>query len=162
MDPIYGLIVLVLGFGAGFSVGRIANAAEKKAKGLAEELKTAQAELDRHRQQVNEHFTRTGELVNNMTESYRAVYDHLAKGARSLCSGDAARITMITPAEKLIGNAPAELAMATAEKTARPASVGASAPDRISAAAIAPKPAVLPGKPLPEVKSADRPVPPIH
>ncbi len=137
MDAVYGLIVLVLGFGAGFSLGRTANTAVKKAKELAEELKTAQCELDRHRQQVNEHFTRTGELVNNMTESYRSVYDHLARGARSLCSGDAARITMITPAEKLIGNPTADHASAPA---------GAAAPS----------------KPPLETKPDDRSAPPVH
>jgi uncharacterized membrane-anchored protein YhcB (DUF1043 family) len=152
MDPIYGLIVLVLGFGAGFSVGRTANAAAKQAKALAQELKTVQAELDRQRQQVNEHFTKTGELVNHMTDSYRAVYDHLAKGARSLCSGDAARITMITPAEKLIGSPVTEPVGGLAAKTAR-AGVGPAEPRP-----AVPKPAVSPA----EAVATDRPAPPVH
>ncbi|KAF0191748.1 MAG: hypothetical protein FD165_1471 [Gammaproteobacteria bacterium] len=160
MDAIYGLIVLVLGFGAGFSLGRTANTAAKKAKELAEELKTAQGELDRHRQQVNEHFTRTGELVNNMTESYRSVYDHLAKGARSLCSGDAARITMITPAEKLIGNSPAEHASAPTAKPERAATAVAGSPEQRAAAP--PKPGAAPAKLPPETKPNDRSAPPVH
>ncbi len=31
------------------------------------------------------HFTQTSELVHGLTLQYRAVYDHLAEGARTLC-----------------------------------------------------------------------------
>lgn len=105
MEPVFGLVILVLGIGAGFFIGRTANTAAKQAAQLSVELAAARDELARHRQQVNEHFTRTGELVTAMTENYRAVYEHLAKGARSLCTGEAARVTMAMPPEKLPGAA---------------------------------------------------------
>ena len=54
-----------------------------------------QAELDElnqmltdYRGQVTRHFMHTSELVQEMTQSYRAVYEHLAAGAQHLCSDE--------------------------------------------------------------------------
>lgn len=54
-----------------------------------------QAELDDlnqmlidYRGQVTRHFMHTSELVQEMTQSYRAVYEHLAAGAQHLCSDE--------------------------------------------------------------------------
>ena len=51
-----------------------------------------QVELDQlkdhfrdYRDQVTHHFMRTSELVQEMTQSYRSVYEHLASGAQHLC-----------------------------------------------------------------------------
>ncbi|HUT42605.1 MAG TPA: DUF1043 family protein [Gammaproteobacteria bacterium] len=38
-----------------------------------------------YRDQVTHHFMRTSELVQEMTQSYRSVYEHLASGAQHLC-----------------------------------------------------------------------------
>ena len=113
MDVVFYLIFLAIGIGAGFVFGRAENKSAKQAKQLAEELQDTKARLETHHQQINEHFTKTGELVNNMTESYRAVYQHLASGAQTLCTGEAARLIMRAPTEKLIGGTTGE----TAEET---------------------------------------------
>ncbi len=54
-----------------------------------------QAELDElnqmlvdYRGQVTRHFMHTSALVQEMTQSYRAVYEHLAAGAQHLCSDE--------------------------------------------------------------------------
>ncbi|MGB5259610.1 MAG: DUF1043 family protein [Gammaproteobacteria bacterium] len=39
-----------------------------------------------YRDQVTHHFMRTSELVQEMTQSYRSVYEHLANGAQHLCA----------------------------------------------------------------------------
>lgn len=44
-----------------------------------------QTELDGYRGRVTEHFTGTSELLRDLTEQYRTVYDHLAGGANELC-----------------------------------------------------------------------------
>lgn len=49
------------------------------------ELKRTQRELDRYRDDVNDHFTGTSELLRELTLQYRAVYDHLSHGAALLC-----------------------------------------------------------------------------
>jgi len=38
----------------------------------------------RFREEVNEHFIETAELINRMTDSYKAVFDHLSEGAERL------------------------------------------------------------------------------
>lgn len=54
-----------------------------------------QGELDQlkerftdYREQVTQHFMHTSELMQEMTESYRSVYEHLATGAQYLCGGN--------------------------------------------------------------------------
>jgi hypothetical protein len=42
-----------------------------------------------YRDQVAQHFMRTSELVQEMTHSYRSVYEHLASGAQHLCGEQA-------------------------------------------------------------------------
>jgi uncharacterized membrane-anchored protein YhcB (DUF1043 family) len=38
--------------------------------------------------EVVEHFSDTAKLLNGLTESYRDVHNHLAKGAATLCQGE--------------------------------------------------------------------------
>jgi uncharacterized membrane-anchored protein YhcB (DUF1043 family) len=38
-----------------------------------------------YRDQVTHHFMRSSQLVQEMTQSYRSVYEHLASGAQRLC-----------------------------------------------------------------------------
>ena len=45
------------------------------------EIEAAHAHLQ---QQVADHFVKTAELVNEMTDSYKAVFDHLNAGANTL------------------------------------------------------------------------------
>ena len=42
-----------------------------------------------YRDQVTQHFMRSSELVQEMTNSYRSVYEHLASGAQQLCGESA-------------------------------------------------------------------------
>ncbi|MDT8448821.1 MAG: DUF1043 family protein [Wenzhouxiangellaceae bacterium] len=49
--------------------------------GSVEKLKR---ENDAFREQVNEHFVETAQLINQLTDSYKAVFDHLSGGAEKL------------------------------------------------------------------------------
>jgi uncharacterized membrane-anchored protein YhcB (DUF1043 family) len=49
------------------------------------ELNQANERFSDYRDQVTLHFMRTSELVQEMTQSYRSVYEHLAVGAQHLC-----------------------------------------------------------------------------
>ena len=57
---------------------------------LEEQVQDLQAQHAKYRDNVGQHFSMTAELVQQMTESYRDVYQHLATGAQDLCSGDVA------------------------------------------------------------------------
>ena len=48
----------------------------------------------RFREEVNEHFVQTAELINQLTDSYKAVFDHLSEGADKLVDKDAVRERM--------------------------------------------------------------------
>jgi uncharacterized membrane-anchored protein YhcB (DUF1043 family) len=75
---------LVLGcIGAYLFLGRYSHTAK-----LREELCELKEKFSDYRDQVTQHFMRTSELVQEMTQSYRAVYEHLATGARELCDGE--------------------------------------------------------------------------
>jgi uncharacterized membrane-anchored protein YhcB (DUF1043 family) len=60
----------------------LAQASVEAAKG---EIKRVKTELEEYRGDVVEHFTGTSGLLRDLTLQYRAVYDHLTKGATSLC-----------------------------------------------------------------------------
>lgn len=47
-----------------------------------------QKELDDYRDQVSEHFAESAQLLGKMTEQYREVYSHIARGAHKLGTGD--------------------------------------------------------------------------
>ncbi|HTF35368.1 MAG TPA: DUF1043 family protein [Myxococcota bacterium] len=86
--PILLLAILVLGGAAlaGLLVGRTSGrAAAKRCHELEEELAASQAALGKYRSEVGAHFGQTSELLRAMTHHYRAVYEHLAEGARTLC-----------------------------------------------------------------------------
>ena len=55
---------------------------------LREELSELKGRFSDYRDHVTQHFVRTSELVQEMSQSYRAVYEHLATGAQELCEGE--------------------------------------------------------------------------
>lgn len=46
------------------------------------------------REEVNEHFIQTAALINQLTDSYKAVFDHLSEGAEKLVDEKAVRERM--------------------------------------------------------------------
>lgn len=77
--------------------------ARRKQQSLKRERDEARANLARHREEVDHHFLRTAELVNQMTASYRAVHEHLSAGARTLCSEQGRRMAMAKSLDSLPG-----------------------------------------------------------
>ena len=59
-----------------------------KRRQLQAEAERLNGELRTYREQVYQHFRRTSDLFEHLTASYRSVYEHLATGARALCSED--------------------------------------------------------------------------
>jgi hypothetical protein len=79
------LIALSVGVLLGIVVGRRTSLDRVRCQELEAELASRRAEANRYREEVAAHFTKTSELVQGLTLQYRAVYDHLADGARTLC-----------------------------------------------------------------------------
>jgi uncharacterized protein len=69
---------------------------------LREELDELREKFSDYRDQVTQHFMRTSELVQEMTQSYRAVYEHLATGAQELCEGEVEAPSLDTSKKDLL------------------------------------------------------------
>lgn len=86
-----GIVCLAVGLVAGMLIAKRFSGSNPA---KVSELETRVQELQRHhaqyRDDVSSHFNTTAELVQQMTESYRDVYQHLAGGAQDLCTDDVA------------------------------------------------------------------------
>jgi uncharacterized membrane-anchored protein YhcB (DUF1043 family) len=92
MDPVY----LIWLFAGGAVVGgaiigaivyRNLTPNIKQADSLKAELDEARQEMESYKTNVNSHFDKTAELVNELTQDYVKVYQHLAEGAQALGDG---------------------------------------------------------------------------
>ena len=82
-----GIALFAVGVGLGLLFGRRSSPAAQRLREA--ELKLDQVLQDKkaYEDEVVEHFTDTARLLNNLTEQYRDVHNHLAKGASTLCHG---------------------------------------------------------------------------
>lgn len=83
---IIGIVTLLAGALIGYLMGRSGDTSNQKK--LTTQLNEAQRELSDYKEKVNGHFEKTAELVNNLTESYKQVHQHLAQGSEALCLGE--------------------------------------------------------------------------
>lgn len=54
--------------------------------GIEQRLHQAETELKNYQREVAEHFAHTSQLVNNLSDAYREVNEHLANGALKLAT----------------------------------------------------------------------------
>lgn len=74
------LIAVLAGTGLGYWLAQLYQRKANSGKSVRE----LRAEHDQFRDQVTEHFAETAQLVNQLTDSYKAVFDHLSSGAQQL------------------------------------------------------------------------------
>lgn len=91
MDPVhliwlYGAGALVGGAVIGAIFYRNLAPSRKETENLKQELEQSREELSSYRASVDEHFNKTSGLVNQLTQDYVKVYQHLAEGAQTLGS----------------------------------------------------------------------------
>ena len=82
-----GAALLILGLVIGALWGRSSSPAAQKYKEVERKLDQLIQDKKAYEDEVVEHFADTARLLNNLTESYREVHTHLAKGAADLCQG---------------------------------------------------------------------------
>jgi uncharacterized membrane-anchored protein YhcB (DUF1043 family) len=78
-------LAFLLGTGLGCIVAYLLVARGGRTHELEAELNQLNERFTDYRDQVTGHFMHTSELVQEMTQSYRKVYEHLATGAQHLC-----------------------------------------------------------------------------
>ncbi len=82
------LLALCLGLAGGWMLGIRQRSKRDVILDLEARLEKALESRADYEAEVAEHFATTAQLLNRLTEDYRAVYGHLAEGARDLCDGD--------------------------------------------------------------------------
>ena len=85
---VFGTLIFAIGLVLGCMATYLAIARYGRTRELQQELNQLKDHFTDYRDQVTRHFMRTSELVQEMTRSSRAVYEHLAKGAQHLCSDE--------------------------------------------------------------------------
>lgn len=81
---VVGLIALMVGFFIGRVFSGRNNAANKQTEAALKEAEAAQKALADYKETVSTHFGKTADLVDNLTQSYKDVYEHLGNSAKSL------------------------------------------------------------------------------
>jgi len=84
MSTMAWLFILVIAVVAAFAIGWFFATRTGRLGSLQTERDTAQAELQRYQEEVNTHFEKTAHLFNEVTGSYRSLYEHLASGSEKL------------------------------------------------------------------------------
>jgi uncharacterized membrane-anchored protein YhcB (DUF1043 family) len=87
---------LLVGLGLGWWIGGRKPVGDDVVRDLEARLDRAVQERNDYESEVREHFSRTAELLNRLTEDYRSVYQHVATGAEQLCDGE-----VVVPANAL-------------------------------------------------------------
>ncbi len=79
------LYLVIFGIGGifGFMLCRI-TFGKKQAAAQQQELEDSKAELEHYKSQVNEHFTNSAELMEQVASSYQALYSHMAGQSQTL------------------------------------------------------------------------------
>jgi len=80
----YALIGLVVGIVIGAVAMRFGNRKLRQQQALQYELEKNKAELEEYREELVSHFARSAELLDNMADDYRQLYQHMAKSSSSL------------------------------------------------------------------------------
>ena len=83
-----GTALALLGVLVGWAIGRRTSASEQKYRDVERKLDQVIQDKKVYEDEVVEHFTETATLLNGLTDSYREVHNHLAKGAATLCQGE--------------------------------------------------------------------------
>lgn len=95
------LLMLIVVAVAGLLLGLLIGMALGK-KSPGGEAKKAQKELEDYKAAVSQHFGKTADLVDNLTNSYRDVFEHLGTSAKELLSEEDVKRHLQSRAEKAV------------------------------------------------------------
>lgn len=89
------LLIAIGSLTAGVIIGvvatyRFSSTSPVKVRQLEQQIEDLQQTHKAYRENVSTHFSTTAELIQQMTESYKEVYHHLASGAQTLCDHEVA------------------------------------------------------------------------
>ncbi|MEZ5525226.1 MAG: DUF1043 family protein [Pseudomonadales bacterium] len=82
------LFALFVGIAIGIFIHRSKYSDSSQSEKLKEEMQSLEQEFSDYKSSVAEHFDKTSELVQGLTENYVKVYQHLAEGSQALTNTD--------------------------------------------------------------------------
>lgn len=85
---------------AAFFIGRYTAPGSTRVRELEEQRDDSSRELRAYREQVNGHFQTTAQLFNDVTASYRSLYEHLADGSEKLGRGPESPLLSTPPEQR--------------------------------------------------------------
>ncbi len=85
-----GVVMLIAGGILGFFVARSWMPADRQ-RSLEQQVVGAKADLDEYQKHVARHFLETSQKISEVTQSYRELHEHLAKGALELANTEIGR-----------------------------------------------------------------------
>lgn len=89
MSLITTIIIACLTFVAGILVGagilQLAGKPQRKSRELEKNIQEKQSEIAQYRDEVQQHFSQTSQLLGELANNYREIHNHLANGAENLC-----------------------------------------------------------------------------
>jgi uncharacterized membrane-anchored protein YhcB (DUF1043 family) len=100
-----GLIGFAFGVACGVGIGYLTLCNSRRSQVLQEKCDALQREFDAYRSEVGQHFQRTSQLVQKMTDSYREVYEHLATGSQALCQNPVSTPRLDIPDQPVLESA---------------------------------------------------------
>jgi uncharacterized protein len=100
---ITAIVVALLGAVAGAGIAR---SMRPQAQDLETRLQSAEEQLKVYQQEVSEHFLETSRLVNQLTQSYKEVHEHLADSALKLSNPEISRQLMEAGQGNLLESSP--------------------------------------------------------
>lgn len=104
------IICLLIGTAIGyFIIGRMRPEQQNRAA-LEKQFNDMQRQQQDYQQQVSNHFDRTGELLNELAESYRSVHNHIVDGSQNLHSTGISPLQAIPEGRPVLDNKPSKLA----------------------------------------------------
>ena len=90
MTWLIAAVCLALGVVIGVAFANRLSTSPSRIRELEGQIQKLEDKHNQYRDNVSDHFSTTAELIQQMTESYKDVYQHLALGAQDLCSGEVA------------------------------------------------------------------------
>lgn len=90
------LIGLIVGFFIGYLVARFTNGSVKAQKQAQQELKQANETIAEQKEQLEQHFTETSDLMKNLAQDYQKLYQHFAKTSTVLLPDNHKEIFALT------------------------------------------------------------------
>lgn len=100
-----GLLFFTLGVVVGCIAAYLLIGRQDRTRELEAELGELRERFADYRIQVTGHFMHTSELLQEMTRSYRAVYEHLGTGAQQLCDNDLEAAQLELPQKSQLADA---------------------------------------------------------